>query len=791
MDIIQMSTHTTPEPADNAAGNKSVRMNVVWIRSTENGFQPGVDLTAGPTNAPIPAAPQRYVRTATCTPLSTSSQCEAGASFHPVAGGYGARLSQLGDFNGDGALDIVTLVQTTDADTDPNAWARLQQFLGEPVSPDVVTRIEGGPLMPAIDVSYAFAGPESANNFYSVSAAFDSTGNPRICNPSPCDFGQTYLQGKLGWVVQQHSVEAGNFADPQPIHHVYRYTYDTGRVDLRGRGFLGVDERQRTLTNDENTQIFERQILTFDHSLQSRVFQGGPGKYQYASVGPPVRERIITPILPGTLSAVDVRHSRELAPRGGGGGFGFDLNRLTTTTDQCEIPGRTDILVPHPCGGGGATLISSTHSEQQFDTFGNAVFREKQVAVDGSFLDDSGAFRILNPPPSFSTVARLTGANDADQSRWLINRYPEWSYESDDPTQPDFRQRSISQNGLIDYFAQRVETKDVTFGSGGAATPESDAVSDFVHTTSYERDIRLGTITAVSECGTIAPCDPATSRRTSFGFDSHDADRIFYSTTTNTLGQVRTVWPHATLGVPYAVSDENGVQTTFHFDVLGRIQDVSRPGGGEESFTYENDVLPNGNRSRFWTMSHYGSAISEVRSSYNPLGLVDTEVHRGFNAENTRTFVYDRFGREISESLPRSQTGGVALTVDFQRDGLGRIIQTSRPGETAQAPRFFSLRTYVGRTETRTTECVGAPTPCRGGRGVSYNAQRDSKGRVTTLSTADDKGNSVSTQTGYWHFDLPSHITHPKLPTAPGNESGAWRNRRHSSTTISWGAGRL
>ena len=226
-DIIQLSRHD-PEPADNATrGDKSLRDHVVWIRSVEGGFLPGVDLKAGPDHTPIPAAPQRYVRNVVCdtsnvihaNSLCNPSNTEHSAANYLIAGGYGARLSQIGDFNGDGALDIVTLVQYTDTDT----WARLQQFLGQPVAPDVVTAIDGGPLKPAIHVNYQFAGPQSTDGFYSVSAGFDAHGDPLVCNPSPCDFGQTYLR-KLGWVVHDYSVEAGQFAGAQYITFIPSHT---------------------------------------------------------------------------------------------------------------------------------------------------------------------------------------------------------------------------------------------------------------------------------------------------------------------------------------------------------------------------------------------------------------------------------------------------------------------------------------------------------------------------------------------------------------------------------------
>jgi RHS repeat-associated protein len=760
VDIVQMSSHF-PNAADNSVGNTSQRMNMVWIRSTEAGFAPGVDLTAGPSHEPIPAAPQRYVRNSLCTPSSTAMTCmENPNGSYPVAGGYGARLSQLGDFNGDGILDIVTLEQVTNADADPEAWGRLTQYLGQPVSPDVVTRIDGGPLTPAIDVSYAFAGPQS-NGFYTVTAAVDSDGNPRTCSPPPCDFGQTVLR-KLGWVVEHYAEEADNFADLHPIHNVYRYTYDTARIDLRGRGFLGVDRRNRILTNDDNTQTFERQVLTFDHSLRSRVFQPGAVRYQYANVNTPAQELLLTSIQAGTASIVDTRHSRLLLPRAGG--FGFDLAMVTTAEDRCEVPGSTDPFVPHPCGGG-AKLLSSTRTRQEFDGFGTAFLHQQQAAINDSFLDANGVVREVNPPASFSTVQQLTGPNNADTGLWITKRYAGWSYQSIDPTL-DPSQQDLRQRGTISYVPNHVEAEYLTLEPVPPGGPESDTVSGFTDTTVYERDSRLGVLTAISECTTTAPCDPIATRRQSFGFDSHDPDKIFFSTITDGLGHVITVWPHATLGTPYAVEDENRVRTQFDYDVLGRQRFIQRPWGTEEGFTYLNDTRSDGSRVRSWTLSHFGFPIVETNVSYNPRGLAQTEVHSGFNHDISRSFSYDRFGSLISERLPFSPGSGTPLTVDYVRDGLGRITQSSRPGETAMAPRLVSFRTYVGRTETQTSECIDARSSCHGGRGITATLQRDSKGRTVALSTADANGHSVGTQIEYWHFDLPRHIVHPTLPAA-------------------------
>ena len=749
-DIIHLSQHMS-EPADNARGDISQRTSVVWIRSVEGGFQ-SYDLTAGPQNVPIPAAPQRYIRSIYCDP-STANACKP-----RIAGGYGARLSQIGDFNGDGAPDIVTLVQNPVFDVDP--WARLQQFLGQPISPDVVTGIDGGPLMPAIRVNYRFAGPQSTDGFYAVSARFDAHDNPIVCNPSPCDFGQTYLR-KLGWVVHDYSIEAGQFTD-QPIHNVYVFSYDTGRFDLRGRGFLGVDRRERILTNDGLSHRFERQILTFDHSTRSRVFHPGTTRYQYTADAAAQRELVFTPIGSGSASVLDVRRSTTWAPRVGG--FGFNRAYVKTVEERCEILGNTDPFIPHICGGA-ATMISSTYVQQSYDSYGSTIEKRTQVAIgNGSWLDQNGALRIGSTPPSLVTVQQLAGINAPDETQWLIRRYPAWVHQSFDPTQ-QIGEQALKQDVSIAYFPNDAKIKDVTIEPVSPEGPETDIVSGFTFTTSYERDPQLGVLVAISDCAATAPCDPSSSRRGSIAFDVNDTDRIFPSTFTNALGHVTKVWRHATLGVPYALDDENGVRTSFSFDALGRQRYLYRPGGEQESFTYSDDVT-NGNRSRLWTLMHSGSAIPKTRKTYDPRLLLAREIQQGFDHDVTRAFTYDRFGRLTDETLPYSGGSSAPPTVQYIRDGIGRVTQISRPGESATAPRFFTFNTYTGRIATQTSECAGTPPNCTGGRGATSKIERDPKGRPVVISTVNANGRALSTQISYWHLDLPSQITRPTLPAS-------------------------
>jgi hypothetical protein len=122
----------------------------------------------------------------------------------PLDVGYGQRMTQLLDANGDGLTDIVQVVD-----------GRLHLYLRKGKKPDVILHIRTRPQSPAVTFEYepvrTLAGYTQGTCTY-----------PQACS----------TPGLL--IVSRHSVEDGKGG-----LNSWRYSYTEDRRDLKGWGWLG------------------------------------------------------------------------------------------------------------------------------------------------------------------------------------------------------------------------------------------------------------------------------------------------------------------------------------------------------------------------------------------------------------------------------------------------------------------------------------------------------------------------------------------------------------------------
>ncbi|MDA9526132.1 hypothetical protein XI06_38815 [Bradyrhizobium sp. CCBAU 11434] len=676
---------------------------VFWLKSTGESLQSYQLPIAGTGGAQmVPGTPTQYYNSA------------------GLPSGFGPRLARLGDFNGDGILDLVT-VRERKVIGGP-AFSYFEVNLGAPRNPDMIDGVYGGHLRPTISVHYGFAGVAMQGDLYKL------TGSHAWPQATP---------GKLGWVVSDYSVQAGDLDSATPLLNVYRYQYETARRDLTGRGFLGVDRRIRQTTDDAATPtVFETEFLDFDHGALSRVCRSGT-MCAYPSVDTPVNRVVVTKLDPTTYRVEARQTSRTVQARTGFDG-GYDLRSDIVIADVCELDAAPQSIAL-PCLASNSTLISSVRTTRDFDTFGNVVRSLRETSNGGSFMGPVAA-------PSFYEELRAAPAvlSAADQARWLTSRYPTWDYTSFDPTLTP-AERMIKQRIIKAYEPNSVEVTAVTIAAPPSAGPETDTSSGFLYSVLFGRT-NWGVVNLVEES---ASGSARTSRR---GFASGDPDLIFSSTYTNPLGQMTTVWPHATLGVPFAIDDVNGLRTRWDYDALGRPLLVRRPGGETETFTYSNDLHADGSMGRTWTLAHTGLAIADESSTFDAFGLRVGSSREEFDRVAARSYVFDRFGRLLKSGYPvdASQSRQSTLFVEYLRDNLGRVLQATRPVDGGA---YTSLYHYAGRTTNHVSE-----------RQVASSVTRDAKGRVIHHETLDDQGRAIGTDVDYWHFDLPRGIRHPALP---------------------------
>lgn len=687
-DFVQLAVgHSVTTP------NGPVRRqaNAVWLKSLGNGSFEAHDLS-------IPAAPQVLVAFPSGTPA-----------------GYGSRLSQFGDFNGDGALDVTALTQG-------GGGVRLEVYAGIPVQPPMVTAFDQGPLLPKRYASYAWAGPASA---------------PLYTQDATCSARQVCLK-RLGWVVSAHAEEAGGFATSAPGRLRFGYQYESARLDMLGRGFLGVDRRIRTMSEDvAGAAPLAKGTTEFDFSPAQLVCHPGTAKCAYANGGRAARQRTETYLTNGKVHAVEARFQRELEPlvfNPDGRGFRSSIDRATYS----ELEGPP----------GAPALLRSSRSRADYDEFANLTSQRSEVASVALSLDDA--------PPASGRLHRLTtyatGTNAADTTRWLVSRYGGWATESFESELPPQEQEQLRLLRVLEYEPESVEVREVEMGlpNAPAETDDTPGAAERVRTTRSAR----GFVSSITRSGSNQ------DRTWSWAFSPRDSDEIFPQTATNPLGHAAQVFSHGVFGTPIAMDDANGSRTSISLDALGRVVRSRTPGHGEVTASFRSELNSNGIPLRTRRLCTTSTATGTQCGQLDPLGRVLQAVSDGFSGPSYVDTEYDVRGYPTARTLPYFPGGPTPPRVTFTQDGMGRTTQVSRPGETPSAPRLITSTTYDGLKVTTISE-----------RDVSSSVEIDERGLVVREATQDplNPGHVVETQRQYGHWGLPRKVLAPVLP--PGSMS--------------------
>lgn len=255
--------------------------------------------------------------------------------------------AQLGDFNGDGMLDMAQLEQE---DGDPTAELFIYQQRNRPIAITNVIRRD----LPEDEqgashlVSYA---PLSNSNVYEPG---DS-----------CEFPQKCLKRGL-WVVQSHQQTA---ATGFTHDNKTTYKYFDARVDLQGRGSLGFS---RVVTTNEQRQSVRN--IHYDNETRRTFDVDGDGKvdrhiYPFAGrISTEDRTRPDDIDSPSFVLRSESHFDYEVAQHFGGAAFAVRLrNRETFEFDSLE-------------------LFRQTSETRSYDEFDNLTTRETNAVqyIDGN-----------------------------------------------------------------------------------------------------------------------------------------------------------------------------------------------------------------------------------------------------------------------------------------------------------------------------------------------------------------------------------------------------------------------
>lgn len=656
--------------------------------------------------------------------------------------GYGPRITQIADVNGDGLADIVTWVD-----------GQVGVYLQEAAQPDVVVGIEGGPHTPYVHIHYARG---------SVS---DPSGPYRRTEQASCAWPKVCVKS-VGWVVDEYREEA-SFGDVAR-ERVHRYRYEDAVNDLLGRGRLGF-RRVTAELRDEQGALYQQSVMDFDHETTvPRTLPSGREAYAYANAGVPVSTSTTTFVSNGSSRTLlsKARRTWKADQRG----FRFDEALAVTTETERHFAPAPSPTRPMPTASLGPpfytdVVLRSTRQRVSYDIddiYGNWTSRRNETSDAELPLDGPATGHVL-------TTTMRREDNEINESLWWVERFRRLVNTSTDPSLPT--QTSVETVRAVEYEpctdGTNVCPTDIRSETRSpGATAETATTSGWTSTITYERDRIDGALRAVtSSVPPLADGSQPAERRTTFDFIPGDTERIFLGVTTNARQHSEQLYRHAGLGLALVHDDGNGVRTRFTYDTMGRrrLQAVATTTDGAEAtnaWTYLSTK-----RGQFGPLLRnrvvcVDSAISG--RSCTTLDPANQAVHEvrdtlGDSADVLRE--YDRFGRPLRESLPHSiKLLRPASFVERKWDGLGRLLEVSRPGPNDGSPRLISTVEHEWLTTTSVNE-----------RGTRVKDTQDFAGRIASRSVIDPSNNrTVLTTMGYWHGGALRWVSHPDLPGSTG-----------------------
>jgi RHS repeat-associated protein len=688
-----------------------VAKQITWLKSSGFGFQV--------ISLDIPAPSFSGIYEYKYPPTGTVSDFLARNSDR---GGYGPRLIQVGDFNGDGLVDVVQ----------PDG-ANLGVYLQSTHLPDLVTSITGGPLMPARTIEYEYAGSKSSKSY----------------TKAQCDWPQTCMKS-LGWIVTSSSAESLYFDSSPPTRTVTDYKYKDARSDNLGRGWLGVSEFTQTTRDGASNRVFATNTSAFDlthtvcHDASNHICAyTGLNAPSLSTVDIAISD---TPNSASRLTRPKFYHKEvaaqptmdPLVP----GSFGYHLSTLVNTTVEQER------ILPLTRAATQITPLTATRTTQTFDKFENVISTKTETSLDPLPLNGS----VRSGQIVYQTLQKTNLPQTPDIDSWLVSRYPQYQFTSIDPTLAAGEQE-VTQTVDVTYEPSSVEIKSTTLEQSPVA-PESDTVSGFTLAITYNRDDQ-GNVVSLTRTGS------GSERTVTVSFDANDADRIFFETLTDPLGHQSVSYRHAALGVVVARDDPNGIRTEYEYDALGRLKSRRPAGGTQSTYTYSTSpsLTSTLHGARKWSACETNDGTGTQCATFDPAGRMVESAVDGFDHVVRKQFTYDQFGRMLSRSVPFTPSSNHRTPpayIQYERDGLGRVVSVSRPGPTAASAPYYSKVAYNGLRITSTDE-----------RGVVSTKDIDEKGRVIRQARKEPPtSREVVTSYGYWHFNLPQTIVHPVLPAS-------------------------
>ena len=447
------------------------------------------------------------------------------------------------------------------------------------------------------------------------------------------------------YVVKNYAASTGIAS---PAEYSVAYKYEAGRVQLKGRGFVGFGKRTRTDTRTASP------LITVETSRQDFPYIGNPGStITYQSDG--------------------VTKISELA-------YTYDKKDLAITSGNTRVAPfvsqtiETKYEVGAAPYNGQATTRSTTTNT--YDNFGN-VTGQTQLAED-----------LHSSPPlngaqyqtqTVNTVVNDTGVN------WCVGAVTRGELKSKPHGQASFVTRTKSY--VIDYAKCRMTQEKVE--------PDIAALrvtTDIAYYTNGQ--IQSRTVTG----------NGMTPRQTTF---EYHAAGPYITKQTNALSQfVQAEWAVG-LGVETARIDINGQRIDWGYDTLGRKINERAPDGTRTDFSYfpcqTGCGYPTGRYQIVSVDSAGGVTSAQSASVFDMMGREIQSTNWMIGGAQSHVLIdYDAMGRAFRTSAP-FWTGGSVYWTTQTYDVIGRPKSETRPVSESDGTLQSTTWDYEG-LRTRQTD---------------------------------------------------------------------------------------
>jgi RHS repeat-associated protein len=595
----------------------------------------------------------------------------------------GSSLQAL-DVNGDGLPDLVQVLNGT-----------IHVYLRRGTKPDLITQITDRGAQFAVQFA-----PITSGYTYQVT---DVPGTITSGIPSHTS-GPTYVANRGLWVVRNYTATRTGSLDPAGPTNAYYYTYQDGRFDLQGRGWLGF--ARVTLRNNQTNAV---SILTYDNATRVGTAYPFAGKLQ----------------------------SRETVTQLAASNLGNDRVVKTTYETKGSADGRHLTVLPRE--------VSQRESEGPIGSLPTdwKVIRRVDTIIDHDIFGNP--ISVISKTRDGITEAQTTRWRN-DPSAWLIGVLEARTHSSFTASQTSTRTQTFVSDPSTGEITARVVEPD-----GDLSTYER---FDYIHD-------QHGLITNV----TIRDLAGKYKRVVTFGFDS---EGLYVNSVTNTLGHTEQFATHPAFGVIAAHADVNGATERSRYDGFGRLVHYSADTGAQVDLSYSSPVFPTvaahyrdghtfgissdaylNQVERHWT-GFDGSAIKFV-TIYNDQGLIaeqDGSCRQDAlvcNQSGVEYYKYDELGRttdvvHADATFVKATYNGLRTTVQdevqnrhyFTEDQLGRVTESVAISDSgSEIAAKFSYGAFGSLLSV--TDPAGHPTELR----------YDVRGRMTTITEADSGTRSL------------------------------------------------